>query len=75
MDSGVAVRAAQNLARDVAQPFESQQNRDTIANSAPMNQATMVEAFQTALSRMKVEMDDREMGSFVEKTVVKAVYA
>lgn len=75
MGSGEAVKAAQNLARDVAQPFETQSNRDTVANAAPMNQATMVEAFQTALSRMKVEMDDREMGSFVEKTVVKAVYA
>lgn len=75
MGSGAAVQAAQNLARDVAQPFETQSNRDTVANAAPMNQATMVEAFQTALSRMKVEMDDREMGSFVEKTVVKAVYA
>lgn len=75
MGSGEAVKAAQNLARDVAQPFETQSNRDTIANAAPMNQSSMVEAFQTALSRMKVEMDDREMGSFVEKTVVKAVYA
>lgn len=75
MDAGMAVQAAQNLARDVAQPFETQQNRDTIANAAPLNQATMVEAFQSALSRMKVEMDDREMGRFVETTVVKAVYA
>lgn len=75
MGSGAAVQAAQNLARDVAQPFESQQNRDTIANATPVNQASMVEAFQTALSKMKVEMDDREMGKFVENTVVKAVYA
>lgn len=75
MDGGLAVKAAENLAREVAQPFETQQNRDTIANAAPMTQANMVDAFQTALSRMKVEMDDREMGSFVEKTVVKAVYA
>lgn len=75
MDGGLAVKAAENLAREVAQPFETQQNRDTIANAAPVTQANMVDAFQTALSRMKVEMDDREMGSFVEKTVVKAVYA
>jgi TP901 family phage tail tape measure protein len=75
MNGGLAVKAAENLAREVAQPFETQQNRDTIANAAPVTQANMVDAFQTALSRMKVEMDDREMGSFVEKTVVKAVYA
>ena len=75
MNGGLAVKAAENLAREVAQPFETQQNRDTIANAAPMTQSSMVDAFQTALSRMKVEMDDREMGSFVEKTVVRAVYA
>lgn len=75
MNGGLAVKAAENLAREVAQPFETQQNRDTIANAAPMTQSSMVDAFQTALSRMKIEMDDREMGSFVEKTVVRAVYA
>lgn len=75
MGSGLAIKAAQDLSREVAQPFETQQNRDTIANAAPVNQASMVEAFQTALSKMKVEMDDREMGKFVENTVVKAVYA
>ena len=75
MQQGLATAAAERLAEEVAQPFQSQQTRETVANATPMSMATMVEAMSTALSRMKVEMDDREMGQFVERTVVKAVYA
>lgn len=74
MDGGQAVTAAQKLARDVSQPFAGE-TRDTVANMTPSGGSSMIEAFQTALSRMRVEMDDREMGRFVENTVVKAVYA
>ena len=35
---------------------------------------TMVEAFKDALSQVKIEMDDEEMGHFVDKTVTKLVY-
>lgn len=34
----------------------------------------MVEAFKDALSQVKIEMDDEEMGHFVDKTVTKLVY-
>jgi hypothetical protein len=34
----------------------------------------MVSAFKEALSQMKVEMDDEEMGKFVDKTVTRLVY-
>lgn len=34
----------------------------------------MVNAFKTALSQMKIEMDDEEMGKFVDKTVTRLVY-
>lgn len=34
----------------------------------------MVEAFKEALSQVKIEMDDEEMGHFVDKTVTKLVY-
>lgn len=35
---------------------------------------SMVSAFKTALSQMKIEMDDEEMGKFVDKTVTRLVY-
>lgn len=34
----------------------------------------LVSAFKTALSQMKVELDDDEVGAFVEKTVTNAIY-
>lgn len=34
----------------------------------------MVEAFKDALSHVKIEMDDEEMGHFVDKTVTKLIY-
>ena len=75
MQNGDAVDAARDLARDTAQQFQAQETRGIVASTTPSNPAGMVEAFQVALSHMKVEMDDREMGRFVENTVVKAVYA
>lgn len=35
---------------------------------------SMVSAFKQALSEMKIEMDDEEMGKFVDKTVTRLVY-
>ena len=35
----------------------------------------MVSAFKTALSQMKIELDDEVAGEFVEKTVTKVIYA
>ena len=72
IDGGEAVKAANTLANDVAGQFQVQKDAYT---NVPQGTANMVEAFSVALSRMKVEMDDREMGRFVENTVVKAVYA
>ena len=34
----------------------------------------MVDAFKDALSQVKIEMDDEEMGHFVDKTVTKLIY-
>lgn len=38
------------------------------------NYRNMVDAFKDALSQVKVEMDDEEMGHFVDKTVTKLIY-
>ena len=35
----------------------------------------MISAFKTALSQMKVYLDDEEVGTFVENTVARAIYA
>ena len=35
---------------------------------------SMVSAFKQALSEMKIEMDDEEMGKFVDKTVTRLIY-
>lgn len=39
------------------------------------NYNNMVEAFKDALSQVKIEMDDEEMGHFVDKTVTKLIYS
>jgi hypothetical protein len=35
----------------------------------------VVDAFKIALSQMKVEMDDEQMGAFVDATTSKLLYA
>lgn len=42
--------------------------------SADLKYNELVAAFKDALSQMKVELDDEEMGRFVEKTVADAIY-
>ena len=43
-------------------------------SSSGGNYRNMVEAFKDALSQVKIEMDDEEMGHFVDKTVTKLIY-
>ena len=53
---------------------------DTTVSTGTMAQANstrfedMVSAFKEALSQVKIEMDDEEMGKFVDKTVTNLVY-
>ena len=42
---------------------------------AEMENASMVSAFKEALSEMKIELDDNEVGRFVDRTVTQLVYA
>lgn len=39
------------------------------------NYYSIVEAFKTALGQMKIELDDDEMGKFVDKTVARTIYS
>ena len=36
---------------------------------------SIVEAFKTALSEMKIELDDENMGKFVDRTVARTIYS
>lgn len=45
-----------------------------VSKSGGRNYDSMVEAFKDALSQVKIEMDDEEMGHFVDKTVTKLIY-
>lgn len=46
----------------------------SISASGGRSYDSMVEAFKDALSQVKIEMDDEEMGHFVDKTVTKLIY-
>lgn len=45
-----------------------------ISASGGASYNAMVDAFKDALSQVKIEMDDEEMGHFVDKTVTKLIY-
>lgn len=45
-----------------------------VYDGAPFNMTTLINAFKEALSEMKVELDDREVGQFIDKTVTDAIY-
>lgn len=46
----------------------------SVSASGGRSYNAMVEAFKDALSQVKIEMDDEEMGHFVDKTVTKLIY-
>lgn len=46
----------------------------SVSTSGGRSYDSMVEAFKDALSQVKIEMDDEEMGHFVDKTVTKLIY-
>ena len=49
-------------------------NGSISATSGGRSYNAMVDAFKDALSQVKIEMDDEEMGHFVDKTVTKLIY-
>lgn len=51
--------------------IEKQTNSEGISND---NYDRIVNAFKDALGQMKIEMDDEEMGKFVDRTVTNLVY-
>jgi phage-related protein len=45
-----------------------------ISSTGGVDTTLLVRAFKEALSEMKVELDDREIGQFIDKTVTQAIY-
>lgn len=50
-------------------------NTSDLARASQINEESIIGAFKTALSQMKIEMDDQEMGSFIDKTVSRRIFS
>lgn len=55
-------------------PDFSNETVETLNNTPSTSQLDLISAFKEALSQIKIELDDDEVGSFVEKTVANAIY-
>lgn len=49
-------------------------NSGVVLDNNTASQLDLISAFKTALSQMKIELDDHEVGSFIDKTVANAIY-
>lgn len=47
----------------------------SISEARESTDTNMVEDFKTALSQMKIELDDENMGKFVDRTVARTIYS
>jgi len=54
--------------------FDTDLNVGSNSLGASFNFDSMVVAFKEALSDMKIELDDEQVGRFVETTVTNAIY-
>lgn len=71
-----AIIAAQNMAGNAAGAIQpTTEARRTAANLTPAQGSDIVAALQSAMSGMKIILDDEVAGAFVERTVTRAVYA
>lgn len=65
------INQTEALANGISDAFNA---NGGISTSGGRSHDYMVEAFKDALSQVKIEMDDEEMGHFVDKTVTKLIY-
>ncbi len=75
-EDGVSTNALQALQTAIPTEFNANMvtNTSRMAEAAQTADKTLVGYFKQALSEMKIEMDDREMGRFIDKTVSSLVY-
>lgn len=72
-DAHSAIAAASNMAGASANALNQQAQASVVAAN-PYNDGGIVGAFRSAMSGMKVILDDEVAGAFVEDTVSRAVY-
>lgn len=70
-----AISAAQDLGEATASAVSPSASTMASANPYIDRNVSLVDAFKTALSGMRIDLDDHEVGAFVESTVANAVYA
>jgi len=80
IQDGIEVNPIGNVAAQMASTvldFNGINNRVNSAQQTATERefGTMLKAFKTALSEMKIELDDEVAGEFVEKTVTRVVYS
>ena len=66
-------RVSEDMASSIPTQFDASVNVGNPSSGFSFN--SMVLAFKKALSEMKVELDDREVGTFVTRTVERQVFA
>jgi hypothetical protein len=71
LDAGF-VGEMKNVTRDINNSIPTSANVKT--NNSPSAYDSLVEAFKEALYGVKVEMDNEEMGRFIDKTVSNLIY-
>lgn len=76
LDEGVNTNALQALQTAIPTEFNASIGTNTaqMAEAAQTADKSLVGYFKQALSEMKIEMDDQEMGRFVDNTVTRLVY-
>ena len=76
LSEGVSTDVLRNLQAAIPSEFDANISANTarMAQAAQKADTSLVAQFKQALSQMKIEMDDREMGKFVDATVTDLIY-
>lgn len=76
LEDGLSINAIQGLQTAIPSDLGANVSTNTsfMAQEAQTANNGLIEQFKQALSEMKIEMDDREMGRFVDNTVTRLVY-
>lgn len=64
----------QSQLRTVNIPKANNIDENNAVSDKGLDQSLIISAFKEALSQMKIELDDEEVGSFIDKTVTRAIY-
>ena len=86
-EEGNVLSTVDNLSSDIVQTMNDGLSENISLNNMRMKTArnpisnnnsltdTLISSFKDALSQMKIELDDEEVGRFVDKTVADAIYS